>query len=89
MFIVPGSQAEGVRVQCGVPVVGLSDRPGQQVFVPVLDVVAGLWEVVGGHRHPAHQEPRSSLESGSPHLQPPIPCKKSCHGPGFPLSVMS
>ena len=51
------------------PGVGLSDRPGQQVLVPVLVVVAGPWEAVGGRHCPAHLEPLGSQESGSPLLQ--------------------
>ena len=41
MFVVSDFQVEGARVQCGVPVVGLSDRPGLQVSVPVLVLVMG------------------------------------------------
>ena len=62
--------------------VGLSDWPGHEAPVPVLDAVAGPWEVVGGWCHPAHLEPRGSLESGFPLLQPPTLCEMSQHGPG-------
>ena len=51
MFVVPDCRGEGARVQCGVPVVGLNDWSGHEALVPVLGVVAGPWEVVGGHRH--------------------------------------
>ena len=78
-----------MRIQCGVPVVGLSDRPGQQGSVPVLVAVTGPWEVVEGWRRPVHLEPRGSQESGSPLLQPPTLCKLFHHGPGSPLSVVS
>ena len=88
-FIILGFQVEGVGVQCGVPVLRLSDRPGQQALVPVLVAVVGPWEVVGGHRYPAHPEPHGSLESGSPLCQPPTMCEMFHCGSGPPLSVES
>ena len=89
MFIVSGFWVEGVRVQCGVPVLGLSDRLGQQALVPVLVTVIGPWEAVGGHRYPARPEPHGSLESGSPLHQPLTMCKMFHCGSGPPLSVVS
>ena len=74
MLFVPGYRGEGVHVQCGVPVVGLIDRIGHKALVPVPVLVAVPWGVVEGRRLPAHLEPRSSWESGSAHLQPPIQC---------------
>ena len=71
MFFVLGCRDEGVREQCGVPVVGLNGRPGHEALVPVLGAVAGPWEAVGGRCHPAHLEPHGSPESGSAHLQLP------------------
>ena len=64
-FIVPGSRAEGVRVQCGVPVVGLSDQPGQQVFVPVLDVVVSkpIASKLGGGKAPRLSEVHCDRDS--------------------------
>ena len=88
-FVVPDCWFEGEHVQCGVHEVGLSDQPGHEALVPVLGVVTGPWEAVGGWRRPAHLELRGSLESGFPHLQPPTPCEMSLHGLGFPLSVKS
>ena len=75
MFVVSDFRVEGARVQCGVPVVGLSDRPGLQVSVPVLVLVMGRWEAVEGRRCQAHLEPCNSLESESPLLQPPTLCE--------------
>ena len=53
MFAVLDFWVEGVRIQCGVPEVGLSDQPGHEALVPVLGTVMGPWEVVGGQRCPA------------------------------------
>ena len=89
MFVVLDSRVEGVRLQCSVLEVGLNDQPGHKALAPVLVTVAGPWEAVGGRRHPAHLELCGSLESGSPLLQPPTPCKMSQRGPGPPLSVAS
>ena len=63
-----------MRVQCGVLVVGLIDQIGHEALVPVPVSVTVPWGVVEGRRLPAHLEPRSSRESGSAHLQPPIQC---------------
>ena len=89
MFIIPGFWVEGVRVQCGVPVVGQSDWPGLQVSVPVLGAVMGPWEEAEGRRHPVHLEPHGSQESGSLLLQP-LTLRELFHcWSGPPLRVVS
>ena len=89
MFVVPDFWVKGVHIQCSIPVVGLSDQPGQQGSVPVLVAVTGPWEVVEGRCRPVHLEPRGSQESGSPLLQPLTLCKLFHRGLGSPLSVVS
>ena len=71
-----------MRVQCGVPEVGLSDRSGHEALVPVLGMVMEPWGVVEGCHLPAHLESCNSWESGSAHLQPPTLCGMFHRTPG-------